>query len=74
MTVIEKDQKGSVQKELRLPERLTAPIQKGDQIGEIEYWQNGEMIGKSPVYAEETVERIGFWGVWFRILKNLSFY
>lgn len=59
---------GSVEKKLTLPEKIAAPVRAGESIGEIVYTCGGKEIGRTAVSAVQTSERIGFWGVFQRIL------
>ena len=44
----------------RLPERLTAPVKSGEQVGEVVYTMEGQQIAVYPVYTAEAVEKIDF--------------
>lgn len=66
--VLPKGSIGSVEKKLTLPEKIAAPVRAGEAIGEIVYSCGGKEIGRSAVSAGQTSERIGFWGVFQRIL------
>ena len=71
-TVLNKSDQNKIQSSVELPERLTAPVEKGQKIGEIVYTLNGQEIGRIPVTAEETIEEIGFWDVILGLLKTIS--
>lgn len=66
--VLPKANIGAVEKKLTLPEKVAAPVRMGEAIGEIVYSCGGIEIGRSAVSAVQTSERIGFWGVFQRIL------
>ncbi len=68
--VVGKGKVSSVEKKITLPDNLTAPIQKGDCIGQIEYLLDGEVIGKTDITALESADKIGYWGVLIGILKK----
>ena len=57
-----------------LPAEMAAPIQKGETVGSIVYSIGEKEIGRSDIVSEETVEKIGFWGVFVRILRSMSFF
>lgn len=44
-----------------LPERLTAPVREGIQVGEVSYLLDGEEIAVYPVYTGASSSRIDFW-------------
>jgi len=58
------DIKGSdlsqIEKVLNLPEKLTAPINEGDAVGEAVYRLNGERIGSVSIFSAQTVEKAGY--------------
>jgi len=67
--------KGSISKivcTVDCPESLSAPIQKGSANGTVTYSLDGITIGTKEIVAEETVDRIGFWGIVIRILQIAS--
>lgn len=52
---------------------ISAPVKKGDKIGEIVYTLDGKRVGKSDLAAEKDIERCGFGknlknmlGMWFK--------
>ena len=49
---------------------LCAPIETGEEIGEIEVYINGEINQKYPLYAAENVEKYGF----FQALTRAFYY
>ena len=44
-----------------IKENITAPIKKGDIIGEGDIYYNGEMIKKIMIRASEGIEKKGVW-------------
>ena len=59
----------SVEKQISLQPQLCAPVEKGTQIGTVTYRLNGEIIGTSPITAEETIPKIDFLQYVGRVLK-----
>ena len=55
-----KEKLSSVRYEVILPESVAAPVKKGDAVGKISYYIDGEIIGECDILAEEEVERISF--------------
>lgn len=51
---------GKVEKKLSLPEKVKAPVKKGEQIGKVEYYLEKEKIGEQKILAGEGVERRNF--------------
>ena len=54
-----------------MPEYLTAPVKKGDKIGEIRILCDGEEIGVLPINAGEDVYGINIWRSFAILLKYL---
>lgn len=59
-TLLKKGEEKGITQEIHLEENKTAPIQKGEKIGEITYSLNGEVIDKVNVVAEKEIPQIGF--------------
>lgn len=49
-----------VEVQAELPRTLTAPVEKGEEVGSVAYLLNGEEIARYPVYTEEAVRKIDF--------------
>ena len=60
----------AVEKEVRM-QKQTAPVKKGDQIGEVIYRLNEKTIGSVPVYATEGVGELTFGGAFLKILEEM---
>ena len=68
--VLKKGDNTKVEKRFVLPESVAAPLEKGQEIGYIEYLCNGNIIGTSRVLSAENIEKISFWEVFERILAK----
>ena len=60
----------AVKKEVRI-QKQTAPVKKGDQIGEVIYRLNEKTIGSVPIYATEGVGELTFGGAFLKILEEM---
>lgn len=49
-----------VNRKIRLPKSVKAPIKKGDKIGEIKYYLKGTEIGSTEIKASESVHEIDY--------------
>lgn len=49
-----------LQYQVRLKDKLQAPVRKGEQIGRIVYMLNGQKIASFPIFAVQNVDRITF--------------
>ena len=52
-----------LEKTLELPERLAAPIEPGQQVGDLVVRLEGKEVCRVPVLATEGVQRLGIWDV-----------
>ncbi len=69
-TVLTKGSEGKVEYEISLPEYAAAPLHEGDRIGEIIYRCDGEEIGRTDIVCAETIKKIGFGGLFVKILRS----
>ena len=49
-----------VEEELRLPEKVQAPVKEGDRLGELIYTMDGRILAVYPVFASESVGKRSF--------------
>ena len=56
---------------LSLPERCTAPVRAGEQLGTLRVRVGEETVAERPVVAAEDVPRIGFGGILLRLAGSL---
>ena len=61
-----------IENEVQLMDNICAPLQKGQQIGEITYSVNGSRIASYPLYAEKTVAERTF-NVCLYYIRDLFF-
>jgi D-alanyl-D-alanine carboxypeptidase (penicillin-binding protein 5/6) len=66
--VVEKSDVGNIKYNIELPECAKAPLKQGDEVGRVIFTLDGKEIGILPIYADENVERIGFFKLWWRML------
>ena len=66
--VVSKGDAGKIEKVTDVPEKLSAPIVKGEKIGTVTYILDGKSIGTSDILAAENVDKITFWS----LLKKLG--
>lgn len=62
-----------IEKELRMEEQLTAPVENGDPVGYLVYKLNGNEIGRTMILAADQVAEAGFLDYWHKIWNRLSF-
>lgn len=62
-----KSEPKETEKSVKMKSRISAPVKKGDKLGEITFTQNGEVVKTVDIVAGEGVEKKGF----FKILADL---
>lgn len=70
--VVDKSRISEVELVYDIPERLNAAIIESDIVGSIVYKVGGKQIGKSDIYASESVEKITLGEIFARILKRIA--
>ena len=70
LAVVPKGQSDRVETEILLPEVLTAPLAKGDEVGRVTYRLNGEEIGSVPICVTEGVKKIDLGNLFCRLLAQ----
>lgn len=68
--VLEKKDISKVECKIELPEQISAPIKSGDRIGCVKFMLDGNEIGQVDICASEDVNKIGFLGLWYRLIAN----
>ncbi len=68
--VSEKGKISKIQFKTELPESVSAPIKKGDKIGEMIFTSDGEEIGRTEIIAASDVDKISFFELWYRMLAK----
>ncbi|MGN0382849.1 MAG: D-alanyl-D-alanine carboxypeptidase family protein [Eubacterium sp.] len=61
----------NVTKEIKIDENIEAPVKKGDKVGEIIYYNDGEKLGTSDIVAKSETQKAGYFDI---ILKVLNLY
>ena len=69
--LIEKTKAAELRYEVQLPERVEAPVQAGDALGTVTVYSGEEVVAELPVTAGDTVERLGTFGIFTRLLDIL---
>lgn len=58
--LIKKGEEKQIEKKINIPDRVSAPLKKGDKLGEIILLKNGEALESVPVVIDEDITRAGF--------------
>ena len=75
--LIKKGQEKSVTQTITMDEKITAPIEKGQKIGEATYTLNDETIAKIDIIAEKEIKKLTLWNVttnlfskWYNLCRD----
>lgn len=68
--VVKKGEAQKIDKIIKMPPKINAPITQGSNIGYIEYLINNKVIGTSPIISTVNIEKIDFWTLFVRILSK----
>lgn len=68
--LIRKGEDENVKKKVILPQRLIAPIKKGQKLGEIVVYKNGLEISRLPLVSDRTILKAGVIDYYMRILRD----
>ena len=69
--VVEKSKLSAVERIYDIPETLDAPVKSGEVVGKIIYKLDGVEIGESDIVAGESVEKIGLFELFWRIIERM---
>lgn len=69
--LIEKNKLGDVQYEFSLPQSVPAPVEKGQQLGELIVRSDGEELARVPMLAQDAIEKLTVTKMYGRALSRL---
>ena len=69
--VLPKGSLSKVEQKIEIDEQAAAPLKAGDVVGRVQYLVDGEVIGEVPVPVRQDVAKIGFFGLWQRLLAKI---
>ncbi len=69
--IIKKGRSGNIEYEYSFVEKLEAPVEQGQFLGEYLVTVDGVSVFRSAIVAEKSVERISFWNCFRELLKRL---
>lgn len=72
-TVCAKSEAKNAERIVELPEKLEAPLKKGDVIGKVRYMSGEKELGSDDIYVLEDVDRITMPQIFGRILRKYFF-
>lgn len=68
--VVKKGEGNKIEKKYIIPDKISAPVKKGDEIGAVEYYSSGSLLGKSTVFSDVDISKINFGELFVRILSK----
>lgn len=71
--LIDKALAPSVETRMEVSEGVTAPVEKGQQLGTLQVLADGKLLSEIPLVAPETVEALTFWDILGRMLRTVCF-
>lgn len=66
--VTDKTSASKTEYKIELPEYVSAPVESGERVGEVIFTCDGKEVGRVPITAAKTAERITFLEIWWRML------
>lgn len=69
--LLKKSETKNVTSEVNLDKTLVAPIKKGDTVGTVDFYLNGEQIGQLNVIATESVAKLNFLTAFLWVLTGM---
>lgn len=65
--LMEKAKIANVEKKITLPDYINAPVHKGHKVGEVEFFSEGQSVGKCDIVAKEDIKAENPWGMFKKI-------
>lgn len=71
--LVDKGRFSSVEIKYDIPKYVTAPITAGEVVGSMEYYLDGELIGRSDLFIKDDIERLGVLDIFIMIISRAVF-
>lgn len=71
--LVEKGKSGNLEQVVTPYECIDSPVEKGQKTGDVVYLLNGNEIARQPIYAKESVDSIGWFGMVLKLLQKMTF-
>ena len=68
--LIDKSQKNMISYRTELEEEVAAPVSKGQRLGTLSVMAGEQTLAQIPLVAREVVEKLTFWQVFLRVLRQ----
>lgn len=70
--LVKKGERDNIRSELSFGDKISAPIAKGDKIGELIIFEKDKEIERCPLVAAEDVDKASLMQLYIRLIKTLS--
>lgn len=71
--LVSKDKLNSIEKRLSIPEEIEAPIAKGQKIGEIEFFIDGNKVGGTDLVALKDIKKVNPLQMFVRLANTMMY-
>ena len=72
--VLQKGEKSRVKEEIVLPEKISAPVNKGQAVGTVRWMLDGKEIGRADICAAEEVKRLSFFDIFAKLFEYYTLF
>ena len=69
--LLEKGKNNEAEQRVVMNDNVAAPVSEGDRVGTVYITVGGEPVAECPVYAQESIPRIGFWELLGRVWREM---
>lgn len=74
--LVKKGEDKNLEQNIILEDSISAPVTKGQKLGEVSYSINGEVVGSSNIIAKDDVKKISLWNMttflyesWYKLIR-----
>lgn len=71
--LVSKDKLNKIEKRVSLPDIIEAPVEKGQKIGEIEFFVDNEKVGSTDIVAAKDIKKINPMQMFARIANKMMY-
>ena len=72
--LLQKGEKSRVKEEIVLPEKISAPVNKGQVVGTVRWMLDGKEIGRADICAAEEVKRLSFFDIFAKLFEYYTLF
>ena len=68
---VPRGREGQIQAMTQINQKLVAPLQQGQQVGQVQFVLDGHIVKQEPLVALESVEQAGLFGrLWDKLMSS----